>query len=182
MTAGKWPFTCLNAALQSKTEQRGRTASHQLLQSVPLFMASCCNSPALLMGNKRKYKTKYLHPSSKKFCYGSTRDSTSAVKLETSSHMCSLESAKASLPKARLPWRCVHELPSWTSLLPAPTEAVVIRRLLLNTIPPEGFWCCPKRAAANWSLYARHSFWGSDLQVCNVNSWLHVVKRFSLVQ
>lgn len=139
MAAGNWHFPCLNAALQRKTEQSGRTASPQLLQSVHLFMASCWNSPAPLMGNKRKYKRKYLHPSSKRFCYSSTRDNTSAVKLETSSHMCSLESAKASLPKTRLPWRCVHELPSWTSPLPAPTEAVIIRRLLANTIPPEGF-------------------------------------------
>lgn len=139
-TAGNWHFACLNAALQRKTEQIGRMASPQLLQSVHLFMASCWNFPAPLMESKRKY-----FPTSLKkqilLQQHVGQHFTSAVKLETSSHMCSLdmESAKASLPKPGSLEAVYMSCHPGTSSPLALTEAVLIRRLFANTVPPE-YW------------------------------------------
>lgn len=68
----------------------------------------------------------------------------SAIRLETSSHMCQLdmESAKASSPKTQAPLKTWHTSSHPTAAsLPALTKPVVVRRLIANTTPPERCSC-----------------------------------------
>lgn len=140
LTAGNWHFACLHAALQRKTEQSGRAASPQLLQSVHLFIASCWNFPAPRWGIRESISS---HPSSRSFCYSSTWGETSLQQsswkppptcaLWTRSHPKHLCPKPGSLEDVCMNWHPA------TSSLPALT--VLIRRLLENAVPPKDCSC-----------------------------------------
>lgn len=83
----------------------------------------------------------YSHPSSRRFCYSSTSLQQSSWKPPPTCALWTWSQPKHLCPKPGSPEEmCMIWHPS-TASLPALTEAVVIRRLLANTVPPKDCSC-----------------------------------------